>query len=108
MRRAIVIIHPGALGDVLLAVQAVNRLRRRFPRHCFILVANGSVGQLLQDCRLIDVWSSVAEASCAELFGGSVPASGVLRSWLEQCDLAVAWVGDEDGTLASTLRCYRR
>ncbi len=105
MRRTLVIIHPGALGDVLLAVLAIKQLRVRFPKHTFILISNATVGRLLHDCQLIDIWMSIQEMACAEMFAGAVPTSGDLRLWLERCDLAVAWVQDVDGTLTSTLRC---
>jgi ADP-heptose:LPS heptosyltransferase len=104
MRRTIVIIHPGALGDILLAVPAMRRLRARFPRHQLVLCANGQVAQLLLECREIDAWLSVGGSACGELFGQSATATGELKDWLGQCDLAVAWMQDEAGTLAAVLQ----
>ena len=47
MARTVVMIHPGGLGDVLLAVQAMSRLRTRFPKHRLVLCAEDQVARLL-------------------------------------------------------------
>ena len=103
MRRSILIIHPGALGDVLLAVSAMRRLRAQFPQHEVVLCSNGPVAQLLLECRVIDAWFSVQGRVCAELFDSDASIVGELQSWLERCDCAVVWMQDQDGSLARTL-----
>jgi ADP-heptose:LPS heptosyltransferase len=103
MRRSILIIHPGALGDVLLAVPAMRRLRAQFPQHELVLCSNGPVAQLLLECRVIDAWLSVQGRACAELFDPDASIEGELQSWLERCDCAVAWMQDQDGNFARTL-----
>jgi ADP-heptose:LPS heptosyltransferase len=105
MERALVIIHPGSLGDVLLAVPAIKLLRARFPQHRALLISNKSVGRFLLDVRMIDAWMSVQGAACTDLFAGSVPDSSELGRWFEECDLVVAWINDEEKTFATTLRC---
>ncbi|MBI3356879.1 MAG: glycosyltransferase family 9 protein [Nitrospirae bacterium] len=104
MIRTTVIIHPGALGDVLLAVPAMKRLRARFPQHQSLLIAGESVSRLLLDCRVIDAWLSLEGASCSGLLAGSIPISDELNDWLGRCDLAVAWTQDNEGTLATVFR----
>ena len=104
MARTVVIIHPGSLGDVLLAVPAMRRLQERFPQHRSLLISNEPVGRFLLDCRIVDAWISVQNAACADLFAGSVPASRELAGWFEECDCAVAWINDEGETLATALR----
>ncbi len=47
VRRTIMMIHPGGLGDVLLAVPAMGRLRTRFPNHRLVLCAEDQVARLL-------------------------------------------------------------
>ena len=42
-RRTIVMVHPGGLGDVLLAVPAMVRLRIHFPNHQLVLCAEDQV-----------------------------------------------------------------
>lgn len=103
-RRTIVMIHPGGLGDVLLAVPAMVRLRTRFPNHCLALCAEIQVAKLLLACRVIDEWASVQGEACADLFAGGDSATGQVRTWLEDCDLAIGWMQDLDGTLNETLK----
>jgi heptosyltransferase-3 len=103
MARTCVIIHPGSLGDVLLAVPAMKRLRGRFPRHGILLIANDSAGRLLHDLQLIDAWMAVEGRAGSELFNDSASVSGELMGWLERCDFAVAWMQDPEGKLAALL-----
>ena len=103
MRRSILIIHPGALGDVLLAVPAMRRLRAWFPQHELVLCANEPVAQLLLECREIDARISVQGRACAGLFDPDGPIEGELHRRLARCDCAVAWMQDQAGSLASNL-----
>lgn len=104
MARTVVIIHPGSLGDVLLAVPALRRLQARFPQHRSLLISNEPVGRFLRDCRIVDAWVSVEGAACVDLFAGSVPTAHELAGWFEECDCAVGWLNDEGETLRSALR----
>ena len=104
VRRTIVIIHPGGLGDVLLAVPAMIRLRTRFPEHWLVLSAENQSAKLLLACGIIDAWTSVQGRASAELFAGADSVTGQLRSWLEDCDLAIGWMQDLDGKLSETLK----
>ncbi|SLM46299.1 putative Glycosyl transferase, family 9 [Nitrospira japonica] len=106
MIRTVVIIHPGALGDVLLAVPAIVNLRRKFPRHEFVLCADRRIGELLRDCGLVDGWMPAQGFGVGQLFGGYVEAGSVMSNWLARCELAVAWVRDEGEILEEVLRRY--
>lgn len=99
MKRTIVIVHPGSLGDVLLAVPAIRRLRQRFPGHAVVLIARAEVSRFLSECRVIDDWLSLEEQAAAGIFSGRRFIPSELQSWLGQCDLAVAWLEDKDGAL---------
>lgn len=106
MVRSCVIIHPGALGDVLLAVPAIKRLRGRFPRHESLLLANDAAGRLLHDVQLVDAWLALEGQVGSELFNDSASVLGGLKRWLERCDFAVAWMRDPGGKLAAMLHNY--
>lgn len=97
-------IHPGSLGDVLLAVPAMVRLRTGFPNHRLALCAEARVSSLLFECRIVDAWVSVQGRRAAELFAGPDMVTGHLRTWLEGCDLAIGWMEDLNGSLNETLR----
>ena len=104
MTRTIVMIHPGGLGDGLLAVPAMVRLRTRFPYHRLVLCAQDQVAKLLFACRIIDEWASVQGRACAGLFAGVDSVTGQLQIWLKDCDLAIGWMKDLDGKLSETLK----
>lgn len=104
MKRTIVIIHPGSLGDVLLAFPALKRLRLRFTGHEIILIARAAVSRFLWQCGLVDQWVSFESQSAMGLYTGIALMSEDLRLWLGQCDLAVGWVEDKDGVLARVLQ----
>lgn len=106
MKRSVVAIHPGALGDVLLAVPAIKKLASQFPRHNILLIARASVSRLLADCRVIDGWIPAESQICSGLFARFGCQSNELGSHLERCDAAVAWTEDVDGSLADVLREY--
>lgn len=104
MARTIVMIHPGSLGDVFLAVFAMIRLRARFPNHKLVLYAEDQVAKLLLACGIIDAWASVEGLVCADLFVGADQSTAQVQRWLEHCDLAVGWMKDLDGKLSETLK----
>src|SRR4029077_9413234 len=104
VRRTIVMIHPGGLGDVLLAVPAIVRLRTSFLNHQLVLCAEDQIARLLLSCRIIDAWTSVQGQICADLFAGDHSAAGQVKAWLENCDLAIAWTQDLDGKLSESLK----
>jgi ADP-heptose:LPS heptosyltransferase len=104
MARTIVMIHPGGLGDVLLAVPAMIRLRARFPNHRLVLCAEDQVAKLLVVCGIIAAWVSVQGPDCSALFAGVKRPAGILQRWLEQCDLAIGWLKDLDSTICENLK----
>jgi heptosyltransferase III len=99
-----VIIHPGGLGDVLLAVPAIARLRTRFSKHRLVLCAEDQVAKLLHACRIIDEWTSVHGRTCTDFFAGADAVTGQGQAWLQDCDLAIAWLEDVGGRLNETFK----
>jgi ADP-heptose:LPS heptosyltransferase len=97
-------IHPGGLGDVLLAVPAMVRLRTRFPNHWLVLCAEEQIATLLLACGIVDAWASVQGRDCTDLFTGVESITGQVQIWLKDCDLAIGWMQDLDGKLNETLK----
>jgi len=104
MSRTVVMLHPGGLGDLLLAVPAIQNLRERLPSHEFLLCGHAQAAELLSDCGLVDRWLSVQSTACTALFGGIRPDDLFLRDWLNRCDFAVAWSRDDMEPIAATLK----
>lgn len=101
MKRTILIIHPGALGDILLAVPAIRCLSLRFPRHEIVLIAAATVSRLLWECGVISYWLPLEGQACLELFSGTSSISKELYSCVNRCDRAVVWMEDKEGVLGS-------
>lgn len=103
-RRKVLVIHPAALGDVLLARPALQALRRRYPQHEMAFLGGRAVGMLLHDCGEVNQVFPIESAYLGELFAGSECLSRPFRDWLEHADAAVGWLADREGIVASTLR----
>ncbi len=102
-RRGVLVVHPGAIGDVLLARPALHLLRSQFPQHEIALLACAAVALILRDSGEIDRVFPLESRCLTELFAGSDSVDLAFKRWLDTCDLAVAWLQDRDGAVASTL-----
>ncbi len=100
MNRTVLIIHPGALGDVLLAVPAIQQLKARFPNNRLVLCAKESVARLLRECGEVHDGIFLDRRDIAQLFADPREISGHLKDWLTRCDCVVGWMQDESGMLA--------
>ncbi|MGA6826696.1 glycosyltransferase family 9 protein [Nitrospira sp. NS4] len=102
--RSVLVVHPGGLGDVLLAVPALQAIRSRYPKHELVLLAGTEVGRLLQACGIIDRILSIEAGHLATLFAGPQQFSAQVEKLITRCDLAVAWLSDSDGSLQAALQ----
>ena len=104
MRRTVLVVHPGGLGDVLLGLPALRAIRAAYPSSALGLLAAQAVGDLLACCGEVDRVFPLEGAALTELLVGPEGMGIDLRRWLEACDLAVGWMPDPDGTLAESIR----
>ncbi|MDR2390700.1 MAG: glycosyltransferase family 9 protein [Planctomycetota bacterium] len=96
--RKIVILRPGALGDVLAVRGVVRFLRNVFPRLEIILAAPGEKGGLFRRPDWADAVQDWSRAAFSWLFsseGGSPPPD--LRIAFADCDWILAYVGADPG-----------
>ncbi|MBK9113440.1 MAG: glycosyltransferase family 9 protein [Nitrospira sp.] len=103
-KRGVLVIHPGALGDVLLARPALSAIRNQFPQHEIALLAGESVGMLLCGAGEVDRVFRLESTYLSELWAGLDSLRSEFKVWLQNCDVAVGWLPDTDGILAATLR----
>lgn len=106
MKRTILVVHPGAFGDILLAVPAIRVLSARYPQHEIGLIAAAAASRLLWECGLINAWFSLEGQACLGLFSEATTISGELHAWLNRCDLAMLWMDDEEGLIGSRLQGF--
>jgi len=104
MSRHLVIVHPGTLGDMLLALPALHALRTAYPSHMVGLVAAQQVGQLFKVSGEVQAVFGTEGDALTSLYMGADACRGSLRGFLDACDLAVCWVSDSDERLVSTFR----
>lgn len=98
------IVHPGTLGDVLLARPAMLALKEISPSHGLGLIAGGDVAGLLHASAEIHHVFGLESRLLAGLLAGPESVPGRFRDWLTRCDLAVCWMTDPEGALSKTLR----
>ena len=96
------VIHPGALGDVLLAVPALRALRARHPGDRLALAAQTHVGRLLVALGPVDEFRAFEGLGLEALFvdDGSPPRVPALES----AGRVVCWFGSRDPVFAGRLR----
>ncbi len=83
----IVVIRPGALGDVILTLPALRSLREEQPEAHITVIGSPTLWELAGD--LVDERVSIDTARFATLYA-EVP-SEELRRWLEGVDRVIAW-----------------
>ncbi len=98
------ILHPGTLGDVLLARPAIHALRRDYPQSEVALLAAHAVGEFLLECGEIDRLFPLEGAYMAGLYAGLSFLDGEFRTWLTRCEGVIGWLRDDDGAIEATLR----
>lgn len=100
----VLIIHPGALGDVMLSLTAIHGLRRDFPDHELILVVQGEIGRFLFQYDVVDRVVNIDETMLSELYSDN-PNLGIADAEvLARCEYAVVWVKDLGGRLFVNLQ----
>lgn len=103
-KRGLLVIHPGALGDVLLARPVLLSFRDQFPQHEIALLAGESVGMLLCYAGEVDRIFSLESRCSSELFAGVDSLQPAFKTWLGNCDIAVGWLQDTGKAICETLR----
>ena len=104
MTRTIIIVHPGALGDVLLALPAIQQVRQRFSGHHVGLIAKREVSRLLSACGKIHAAFPIETQALSGLLTEGQAIQPEVKHWLERCDVAVCWMADPENHLRSVFK----
>ena len=98
----ILVLHPGALGDVILSLPALRALRRRFPRTHLVLAGNTDFLEVVsRGCAEVVV--SLTTLPLHRLRSeGPIPDQEV--RWWRSFDRIVSWTGSKDEAFRSAFR----
>ena len=105
MKRTVVL-HPGALGDVLLAIPALRALRAGAPDDELVLAAQPRIGKLLAALGVVDRALAFDALGLHALFTAGAPGEP-LRD-LAAGARVVSWFGSRDAGFADRLRSLAR
>jgi heptosyltransferase-3 len=98
----ILIIHPGALGDVLQAVPALRGLRAQTPGATLVLAGQPRIGRLLVALGVVDEARAFDGLGLEALFtDGPIPPA--LAEWLGGFARVVSWFGAREPTYRARL-----
>ena len=102
MESPILIIHPGALGDVLQAVPALRGLRAQTPGATLVLAGQPRIGRLLVALGVVDEARAFDGLGLEALFtDGPIPPA--LAEWLGGFARVVSWFGAREPTYRARL-----
>jgi heptosyltransferase-3 len=108
----IIIIRPGAIGDTLLTLPAIEKLRKHYedPEHPvyperphITFVGNAAVLPLLLASGLVDETYNYDEVRWSSLFSTNGIRNATLRNMLRQADRVICLLRDSDGIVMRNL-----
>ena len=95
----VVVLFPGALGDLVLALPALAAVRARHASAHLTLVVSGWLRALGATSGIADATASLDDADATGLFGGTR-----LPAWLDDRPRLYAWIGTHDAAVEARLR----
>ena len=100
----VVIVHPGALGDVLLAVEAIREVRKAFPLHRVVWVGQSEVGKFLLDCDEVHEVMGIEGSLLSQFFTHSGHFDDQVKGLLKRCTHCVCWMNDREEKILNNLQ----
>ena len=99
----LLIIHPGAFGDGLLALPAIRVLEATFPGHHLIWFGHEELGALLVAAHEVHQSYSFDRLEVLTYRGTNNSQQEKILSIMRRCDRAIGWLEDKDGIWRSWL-----
>jgi len=95
--RLLFILHPGALGDALLASTAIHALKNRFPDHRLVWFGHKEVGKVFASAQLVHQAYSFETLPVFSSEKSLERKEGWLDILFNRCVRLVGWLADTDG-----------
>ena len=100
----ILIIHPGALGDLLLAIPAILALRSACSPCMITIIAGTNFLDFLKHHQVADATISIDTQALAALCSNALKRSTLWGYFFSEFERIVAWMDDADGMIEYALR----
>jgi ADP-heptose:LPS heptosyltransferase len=102
--QSILVIHQGALGDFILALPALETLRKTFPRAKSVIMGYPRILELVEKRFYADEILSVDQKGMATFFVGGSPLDYRLSQFFKTFDLIVVFGKDGEGPVIRNLK----
>ena len=103
----VLIVHPGTLGDVLLSVEAIRKMRKTFPSHRMVWVGQSEVGEFLLDSEEVHEVIGIEGPLLSQLLTDTPHWGDQAKAILERCTHCVCWMTDHNEMISSNLQSFR-
>ena len=100
------VVHPGALGDVILSRKALKSLNHTFPQNSLLWVGKTEVGNLLLACGEVHSTMSLEGRFLSDLFCHPHQWTAETLDVLKLCTHIVCWLNDTDDSIRRNLIMY--
>ncbi len=100
----ILIIRPGAIGDVLLTFPVLMALREHYSAACITLVGNAQVLPVALAFGVADEVFDFQDIQWSALFSATGIRTPKMRELLDQTDLGICWLRDPDSLIERNLK----
>lgn len=104
MRSSLLFVHPGSLGDAILALAALRGLHARFHFARRIFVGQQQIGQLFLHCGEVDMALSFEHTLWTDCLLSRDTWQASTERIMDSVSHAVVWMNDADGTVAANLK----
>jgi len=102
--QSVLVIHQGALGDFILALPALETLRRVFPEAKSVMMGYPRILELVEKRFYADDILSVDQKGMASFFAQERSLDPALSQYFKRFDLVVVFGRDGEGTIIRNLR----
>ncbi len=100
------VVHPGALGDVLLSRKALRTLKQSFPQNSLVWVGKSEIGNLLAVCEEVSSAIPIESRLLADLFCHPTQWNSETHKVLKFCSRIVCWLHDKDDSIRQNFIAY--